>query len=913
MGFWSRFKRTIRDDGRREEIREEIDFHLDMDRRSGTDPRSARLRLGNARRVREDTRAAGVQAWLESILQDIRYGIRQLQNAPGLSMAVVASLAIGLGANTAIFSLVDAAVLRPLPVQDPETLVQLEWRNPAMPAGFRGMECLRERRATDGLQLPCFPEPLFRAFARSQTEFASIIGAGGAGEVTVATAPGEPAQQVRGLYVSANFFPELGIPIRGRSFTDDDDGPGALPAIIVSHRFWSGRMRADPEAVGRSVRVNDVPAQVVGVAPPGFFGVSVGEWVDVYAPLAGRREFEPISPPFLFPEVWPEATVGWVNLLARVGPGRPGASAATAMTPLLGELVAETTGAEPETTLELVARPASRGFFTGRDEVSRALWILMLLVGVLLTVVAVNVANLLLSRSIRRRRESAVRLALGAGRLRLVRQHLIESGIVAGIGGVCGLGLGALLAHSIHAVFQTGQGSGSAFALPTDWRLLAYAAFVSVVAMMIFGLAPAWAAARSAVNGVLKSQSRSVVGGGLRLGKVLVSTQFAMSFVALVAAGLLGRSLENLYSTELGIDPDGLVYATVRPLQAGYTPDRTAPYLERVQLELAAIPGVVSVAAVANRPLEGGNPTMSINAINGPPKYLDGLANPAAMATWIRGGPGFMETLGIRLLAGRALEATDAGSPFGPGLVRVVVDERFAEVFFPGQSAVGQRFGVFDDREILTHEVVGLAANTRLTGVREAGLPTIYEIGGAGNAEPTHFAIRVENDPTGLASAVQQTLNRVDATVPLAEFHTQSDLIDRFLRTERLLALVSGAFGLAALVLVAVGLAGLLAYAVARRTNEIGIRMALGATGRDVRRMVLRDSIGMVGAGVLTGIPAAWAVGRYLESFLFEMTPMDPVTVSLALVALVVIAAGAAIIPARRAASVDPLQALREE
>ena len=504
-------------------------------------------------------------------------------------------------------------------------------------------------------------------------------------------------------------------------------------------------------------------------------------------------------------------------------------------------------------------------------------------------------------------------MALGAGRGRLVRQHLLESGMLAVIGCAAGLGLGGLLARSIHLSFQTGQGPGDAFAVMFDWRVSAFAAATALVTALICGLAPAWTGARSSVNDALKIQSRSVVGSGLGLPRLLVSVQFALSFAALVAAGLLGRSLGNLYSTDLGFDGRNLSYATVNPVQAGYSPERADAYRERLERELVALPGVLSAAQVSHRPLDGNRFTTAINAPNGPPKMLDGgVVNPAAYALSIRGGPGFIETLGMRLLPGRTLEERDPCSPFaaaaGGDLCPVVVDERFAEVFLRSEMPVGQRFGLNDQGD-LSHEVVGVVANARYTNLREEALPMMYEPG----ANLVHFAIRAEIDSSALAAAVVQAVARVDPAVPLAEFHTQSGLIDRLLRTERLLALVSGAFSLAALVLAALGLGGLLAYAVARRTNEIGIRMALGATGSEVRRMVLGDSLRMVGVGVLVGVPVAWGVGRYLESLLYGLEPIDPRTAAAALVALVAIAGIAALMPARRAARINPLTALREE
>lgn len=930
--IWARIRYLFRRESHMRDVAEELDTHLQMEidanierRMSPDEARAvARRQFGSPARLRESAHDAWVFNWLESILQDIRYGLRQFRKAPGLFLAIVASLAIGLGANTAIFSLVDAAVLRPLPVADPDRLVQLEWRNDRMPAGARIVSGGRPPfQADGGLQGGTVSAPLFRGFAEEQTAFASIIGVQRSGaDIAISATSGAPAVPVRMVYVSRNFFDGLGVPpVLGRSFLEEEDRPGAELAIIVSHRFWSSRLGGDPDAIGRPVRINDKPARIIGVAPPGFFGLDRGDWIDVYQPLATHPIFQSSSRFVNLSTYWS------MIMMARAVPGVSPSAAAAQMTPLFRNLVAKTTGTAIEEELELIASPATGGLYFTQGALAslpQALWILMLLVGVLLLIVCANVANLLLARSEKRRRESAVRLALGAGRRRLVRQHLIESGMLAVIGGAAGLGLGTLLARSIHTLFQTGQGPGAAFAVTLDWRVSGYAAAISMLTALIFGLAPAWTAARSKVNDALKIQSRSVLGGGLRVPRILVSVQFALSFAALVAAGLLGRSLGNLYSTDLGFDAEQLSYATVRPVQAGYPLDSTDVYLERLEREIVAIPGVLAVAPLEARPLDGLTWGSYVSAPGGPPTRLDeGIGNPEARASTIRGGPGFIEVLGIPLLTGRTLEARDH-CPFGPAVAPaseagtgrpvcpVVVDERFATVFFPGEAPLGQRFEIPNVTPPYDYEVVGLVANARYGVLREEAAPTMYYLGPTG-FPMDHFAIRAQIDSGALAAAVRQAVARVDPAVPLAEFHTQSGLIDRLLRTERLLALISSGFGLVALALTAVGLGGLLAYAVALRTNEIGIRMALGATGREIRRMVLADSLRMVGAGVLIGVLTAYAVGQYVESLLYGLKPLDPATASLALLALIVIAGMATLLPARRAARVSPLTALREE
>jgi predicted permease len=934
--IWARLRYLFRQESHARELGEELDAHLQMEIDAkierGMSPEqardAARREFGSPARLRDSSHDAWAFRWLESILQDFRYSLRQVWKAPGLSLAVVASLAIGLGANTAIFSLIDAAVLRPLPVRDPDRLVQLEWQNDAIPAGamllcssVSGARNAQARDSASGggrVQMPCVSEPVFRALAKSQTGFMSLIGTGPApvGGVAISTTAGAPASQVLSQAVSWNFFEGLGVRVAiGRPFVEEDDRLGAEPTVVVSHRFWSSRLGGDPDVIGRFVQINNKPARIVGVAPPGFFGLRPGTWIDVYQPLAGLfGEMSRQNPGLM-------ASTFHVDLLGRLAPGISGAAAASAMSPLFRGLVAETRGKEIEERLELVARPAARGLYTGSaEDVAQALWILMLLVGVLLLIVCANVANLLLSRSVKRRPESALRLALGPGRGRLVRQHLVETGMLTCIGGAAGLVLGSLLAQWIHTVFQTGQGPWAAFAVTLDWRVSAHALAISAMTALVFGLAPAWTAAHSELSDTLKIQSRSVLGGGIRLPKLLVSVQFALSFAALVAAGLLGRSLGNLYATNLGFDGEQLSFATVRPIQAGYPLARIGPYRERLQREIEAIPGVLGVAQLFTRPLEAENPlNVSIDVPDGPPTQLaGGITNPAATAYASAGGPGFIDVLGLQLLAGRTLEPREGcpigqrfGAPAPSAPCPVVIDQRFANVFFPGKTAVGQFFKSAGR----SYQVVGLVANARVGSLRAEARPTIYQqLDLFAMSVPTdHLAIRARIDSGALATSVRDAVARIDPSVPLVEFHTQSGLIDRQLRTERLLALVSGAFSLAALALAAVGLAGLLAYAVARRTNEIGIRMALGATRAQVRRMVLGDSLWMVGAGVLVGVPAAWGVGRFLKSQLFGLEPLDPSTALFALLALIVIAGVAALLPACRAARVSPLTALREE
>jgi len=808
MGIWSRIRKTFRGDRHSAEILEELQFHLDMDAADGHDYRQTRLRLGNVTRIKEETRAMGIIEWLESALRDARYGLRQLRRTPALAVAVVLSLAVGLGANTAIFSLVDAAILKPLPVSNPDSLVIVEWTNEGFPPGSENHN--GEYRAISGgrHQGSSVPAHLYRRLAREQTVFEPLMGIAAYPDAVAIAADTFPAQQASLQYVSGNFFQGLGLlPVLGRPFRDDEDRVGGEPVLIVSHRFWVNRLGRGRDALDRTVRVNNVPARIVGVAPPGFFGLRAGQWPDLYAPLAIKVAFQPSqragAPRGEDDQNW------WVRQVGRLKAGIPEATARVQIAGLFRNMVV------PDGTRnipELVTLPGRRGLEALNARDANALWILMLLVGVLLLIVCANVANLLMSRAVGRQRESAVRLALGAARTRLFRQHLIESGVLALLGGAAGLAVGYALAQSIHHLFQAGRDASNAFDLHLDPRVLGYTGALSIVTALLFGLAPAVQAARADLNDTLKAQTRSVMGGRLRLPRFLVATQIALCLAALVAAGLLGRTLGNLKWTEVGFDRENLAYASVSPSRAGYATERVGPYVDRVREELARLPGVLRVTTVSTRLLSGGGNNGRVS-LPGRPWDDDSRSNLNTV------GDGFFETLRMPVVAGRPLDRRD----MHPNEAAVVVDEVFVQRFFPSENPLGRRFGL-DQKNNNRHEIVGVVGNSRYNSLRSDAYPTVYEPYRPGGT--IHFAIRTTMDSGRLAEAVRQAVASVDPAVPLTEFHTQTALIDRLLRTERLLGFMSGAFGVIALTLAAIGLGGLLAYAVARRTNEIGVRMA---------------------------------------------------------------------------------------
>jgi predicted permease len=792
-------------------------------------------------------------------------------------------------------------------VNDPDALRLIEWTAPGFPAGVENINGDFGPGA-DGRALgSSVSAALYRKLAGEQRAYAALIGAADANSAAVKVGA-SPAEQVSVKYVSANFFQGLGVPLSlGRGFRADEDGVGEAPVVVVSERFWRQRLGGTADSGGnvaleQTIRVNNAPARIVGVAPAGFFGIRPGEWVDVYAPLAAREAFRPAQagePRGENDRDW------WVRMVARLRPYvlEPAALAEAAR---VFHNLLQTPDADPKSLPELVSMPGRRGLAGLGAKDAGALRILMLLVGVLLLLVCANVANLLLARSVDRQRESAVRLAIGAARARLFRQHWIESGILALLGGAAGLGLGYLLAQSLHLLFEAGRGPGNAFDLHVSLRVLAYTGALSVLTAFLFGLAPAFHAARVDLQHALKTQSRSVMGGRMRLPRALVCVQIALCLTALIAAGLLGRTLGNLKSVDIGFDRRNLAYATLNPWQAGYTSENVSGYIERVREQLARIPGVTGVSPVEVR-LVSGNGNFS-QVWSHPVANPSNFINPTTGATRNKVGEAFFMTMRIPLLAGRTFEPRDIRAHSDVAMV----DETFARKLFPNQNPIGQRF-FFGAHDQEGHVIVGVVRATRYRELRGELIPNAFEPLVSSNFHgATHFAMRTSIDPMLLSDAVRRAVASVDPAVPLIAFRSQDDLIDGVLRTERLLSFVSGAFGVVALALAAIGLGGLLAYAVARRTYEIGVRMALGAAAGNVIGMVLRDSLWMVGGGILLGLPCAYAVGRVLKTSLFELQPVDPLTSALAFATLLAVALLAAWIPAQRAARIEPVIALRE-
>ncbi len=903
MGFWSKLRRTVLPGRHNEEVEEEIQFHLAMKERDVGGQRAARIQFGNAARISEETRAAGILDWLESAVRDVRYGFRQLCKAKILTAAVILSLAIGIGSNTAIYSIVDAALIRALPVQDPQSLVILQWSSMGWPEGLLAGHTGDSSGSLVGrFQGSSIAPGTYRKLAHEQTVFRHLIGFSDVDKASAVI--NGSAEQLSLEFVSANFFEGLGVsPVLGRSFSNDDDRVGQPPVVIISDRLWRNSFGAQRDVLQKHIRVNNVLARIAGVAPPRFFGVQAGSWVDLYAPLAARVTFS--RDIFSADGRGDDDQYWWVREIGRLNPSQDVTAATRQLTALFRRVVVpEGLSIASSKIPTLFASPGQRGFDPiGADE-SRALWILLSLVALLLLIVCANVANLLLVRSVARRREAAVCLALGAPRLRLLRQHLIENLTLGLAGGLAGLALGHLLALGIHQ-FIISSLEIAGFDLHLDMRILCFTAGLSLLSVLLFGLAPALRTTKTDPNDALKLHGRNVLAGGLRLPRILVSLQVAFSLTMLVAAGLLGRSLLNLKGSNLGFDREHLAYVSVNPWRAGIKQEQINAYVQRLRSALEGIPGVVCVAGIGTRPLSNASSMVTLN-FPGKPFSKDGRDS----VLFNEVTDGFSKVLGIPLIAGRSFHPQD----MRPDPRSVIVDDLFVRKFFPGQNVIGKRFGIGPKPKTL-YSVVGVLGSSFYRSLRKGRMPILYRpwIPAERTGSNIIFALRSPLNPTALSAAVRDRVSGVDRSVPVLEFTTQARLIDRTLISERLLSILANSFGAMSLALAAVGLGGLLAYMVALRRGELGIRMALGATPSRIVRLVLKDLFRLAGIGVAIGLPLSFALGRSLRGTLFGVRAADPLTLALAVLLLFMVAVSAASVPARRAARVDPMAVLRDE
>jgi macrolide transport system ATP-binding/permease protein len=893
------------------ELREELQFHLDEEggeqQAEGLTEQEARWvarrDFGNVARVQEDTRVAWGWMMLEQLSQDLRYAFRTIAANRLFSVLAILSLALGIGANTAIYSFMDSILLRSLPVPDPESLVLLNWHTqPRSP--FRGpppvVQGLEGPIYTDpklGTVSGVFPFPAFELFQKN-TAVSSVFAYCQAGQRSL-TIQGQ-ADIASGEYVSGNYFQDLNVaPATGRLIVSDDDRPGAPAVAVLSYAFSQRRFGGPGGAAGQSVLINNIPFVVVGVTPPEFFGVDPAAAPDFYVPMHANAS--PASGGSSAPAtIYLDSHLYWVEIMGRLHPGISLPQARAALAPLFQQWVASTASnyRERANLPALVVKEGAGGLESLRRQYSKPLYVLMALVGPMLAIACGNVASLLLARGASRRREMAIRLSVGAGRLRVVRQLLTESVLLASIGGVLGVLLAIWGIRFLTLLLANGRTNFTLHA-SLNWHVLAVAAGLSLLTGALFGLAPALESTRVDVLSAMK-EIQAGRPTGLRLRRVLVVGQIAVSLLMLVAAGLFIRTLTNLQSIELGFNRENLLLFQMNARQAGHKDPEIAAFYADLQKRFSAIPGVRGASLSRSSLIEAGMATR-IGLPGAPP-------HPTVV---LPVGPAFFKTMQIPLLAGREINEQEQ-----PGSLAVaVVNETFAEANFGNRNPIGQHIAIWNRGTSREAQVVGVSRNARDGGVKQSFRPVVYVPYNQGGLplDKIVYALRTAGDPLSYVNTVREIVHRADAHVPLSKIQTEAAEIDQTINQEIVFAKLCTAFAILALVIACVGLYGTISYDVARRTGEIGIRMALGAQRGRVVRMVLREGLRLAAGGLAIGMATALGASKFVGSFLYGMKPNDPLTLILAVTTLLAAALLAGYLPAHKASRIDPMTALRHE
>jgi predicted permease len=836
---------------------------------------------------------------METWLQDVRYGFRMLRKNPAFTLVAVLTLALGIGANTAIFTLINAVILKALPVRDPQGLVIV------------GDPARANDRSLGTPQNDIFSYRLYRELRDGNTVFSGIAASGEEHRIRVETSgAGLITEDAVANLVTGNYFSVLGMnPFRGRMLMPEDDAAkSSNPVTVVSYEFWTRKLAQDPTVVGQTVRLNKYPYTIVGIAPPGFFGDTIGDKQDFWIPLSMQPQMMP-------GRAWlDDVHASWLRVIARLKPRVSVGQAEANMNVLFRQWLSGPQGraldpgdqeALSRRKVQVVA--GAQGFSSVRGEYFRPLVLLMAIVGLVLLIACVNVANLLLARASGRQREVAVRLAIGATRARLLRQLLTESVILAFAGGLAGL----LIARwGTETLLKLSIGARASEGLPVtpDWRVLGFTACACLLTGLLFGLVPALRSAKVAVASTLKETTLTNPGRGrLPIGKLLVALQVSVCLLVLFAAGLLVRSLSNLRNVDLGYNRDHILMVRADPVAAGYKPAQLLPYEREMVGRLSALPGVHSVTASENGLFSG---TESADAMK-----IEGYVAARGgdqIVYWDQVGSNYFSALGIPILAGRDFGPQDTAT--SPKIA--VINETMARFYFGNSNPIGRKMWIDDqDHKDQPIEVIGVARDVRdhtLRGPiqRRFYIPT-------GQALDSIYAINFElqtvGKPDAIAEAARKAFAALDPNVPLIRVRSVADLVDSSISKDILIARLSSFFGLLALLLACVGLYGVMSYTVSSRTREIGVRMALGAQRREVLRMVLQEAMKLVVIGIVIGIPVALLLTRLFTSMLFGLSSADPVSLLAVILLLAVIATLAGFIPARRATRVDPMVALRYE